>query len=131
MKKVFSGAAIVLAILGLSVVSCSSEGRLVPVGGSVTLDGAPLPEGDILFTPANPQFGSEAAKIKDGAYQAALRPGQSKVQIRASRPVPGKKGPMGEQLIEDYIPPRYNDQSNLSIDVSSSQRKQDFQLQSK
>jgi hypothetical protein len=128
LHKAFCFAALALA---LSVVSCSSESTLIPIGGSVTLDGTPLPDGDILFTPANFQFGSEAAKIKDGAYQVALRPGQSKVQIRASRPVPGKKGPMGEQLIEDYIPPKYNDQSNLSIDVSSSQRKHDFQLQSK
>ncbi len=117
--------------MSLSAASCSSENTLVTIGGSVTLDGAPLPDGDILFTPANPQFGSEAAKIKDGAYQATVRPGQSKVQIRASRPVPGKKGPMGEQLIEDYIPAKYNDQSNLSIDVSTSQRKHDYQLQSK
>jgi hypothetical protein len=111
--------------------SCSRENTLITIGGSVTFDGAPLPDGDILFTPADPQFGSEAAKIKDGVYQVTIRPGQSKVQIRASRPVPGKKGPMGEQLIEDYIPAKYNDQSNLSIDVSTSQRKHDFQLQSK
>jgi hypothetical protein len=118
-------------MLALFAASCSSDNTLVAIGGSVTLDGAPLPDGDILFTPANPQFGSEGAKIKDGAYQATVRPGQTKVQIRASRPVPGKKGPMGEQLIEDYIPAKYNDQSNLSIDVSTSRRKHDFQLQSK
>ena len=115
----------------LSAASCSSNNPLITISGNVTLDGAPVQDGDILFTPTDAQFGSEAAKIKDGVYQANLRPGQSKVQIRASRPVPGKKGPMGEQLIEDYIPPKYNDQSNLSIDVSRTQRKHDFQLQSK
>jgi hypothetical protein len=128
LHKAFRTAALALALFAAS---CSSENTLVTIGGSVTLDGAPLPDGDILFTPANPQFGSEGAKIKDGIYQATIRPGQSKVQIRASRPVPGKKGPMGEQLIEDYIPARYNDQSNLSIEVSTSQRQHDFQLQSK
>lgn len=118
-------------ILALFAASCSSDNPLVAVSGNVTLDATPVPDGDLIFTPADPQFGSEAAKVKDGVYQATLRAGQSKVQIRASRPVPGKKGPMGEQLIEDYIPPRYNDQSNLTIDVSKSQRKHDFQLQSK
>ena len=128
LHKAFCVAALALALFAAS---CSSESTLVTISGSVTLDGTPLPDGDILFTPADPQFGTEAAKIKDGAYQAAVRPGHSKVQIRASRPVPGKKGPMGEQLIEDYIPSKYNDQSNLSIDVSTNQRKRDFQLQSK
>ena len=38
---------------------------------------------------------------------------------------------MGEQLIEDYIPSKYNDQSALTIDVSKTQSKHEFQLQSK
>jgi len=126
--KTFRVAALALA---LSAASCSSESTLVTITGNVTLDGTPLPDGDILFTPADTQFGSEAAKIENGAYRAKLHPGQSKVQIRASRPVPGKKGPMGEQLIEDYIPAKYNDQSDLTIDVSTTQNKHDFQLQSK
>jgi hypothetical protein len=119
------------AALTFALASCSSENALLTIAGSVTLDGAPLPDGDILFTPADPQFGSEAAKIENGAYRATVRPGQNKVQIRATRPVPGKKGPMGEQLIEDIIPSKYNDQSNLSIDVSKAKLKHDFPLQSK
>jgi hypothetical protein len=128
LHKTFRVAALAVA---LSAASCSSESALVTITGNVTLDGTPLPEGDILFTPADTQFGSEGAKIENGAYRAALHPGQSKVQIRATRPVPGKKGPMGEQLIEDYIPSKYNDQSTLTIDVSKSQNKHDFQLHSK
>jgi len=119
------------AALALALASCSSENALVTITGNVTLDGAALPEGDILFTPADPQFGGEGAKITGGVYQANVRPGKSKVQIRATRLVPGKKGPMGEPAIEDYIPAKYNDQSNLSIDVSASQLKHDFPLQSK
>lgn len=126
--KVFWVAGLMFA---LAAASCSSDNPLIPISGNVTLDGVSLPEGDIMFTPADPQFGSEAAKIEGGTYQATVRPGKSSVQIRATRPVPGKKGPMGEQLIEDYIPSKYNDQSSLSIDVSTSQRKHDFQLQSK
>lgn len=119
------------AVLTLTLASCSAENPLVTIEGRVTLDGASLPEGDILFTPADPQFGSEGAKIKDGVYQAGVRKGKSNVQIRATRPVPGKKGPMGEQLIEDIIPAKYSDQSTLSIDVAAGQLKHDFPLQSK
>ena len=122
---------VAVVAIALAAASCSSETSLLTIGGNVTLDGAALPEGDILFTPADPQFGSEAAKIKDGAYQASVRKGKNAVQIRATRPVPGKKGPMGEQLIEDYIPAKYNDQSTLTIDVAAGQLKHDFALQSK
>ena len=128
LPKTFRVAALALA---LSAASCSSESTLVTITGNVTLDGTPLPDGDILFTPADTQFGAEGAKIESGVYRATLHPGRSKVQIRATRPVPGKKGPMGEQLIEDYIPPKYNNQSDLTIDVSKSQSKHDFQLLSK
>ena len=117
--------------LALAAASCSSENALVSISGNVTLDGTPLSEGDILFTPADPQFGAEAAKIAAGAYQASVRPGKNKVQIRATRPVAGKKGPMGEQLIEDYVPAKYNDRSDVSIDVSASNLKHDFALKSK
>jgi hypothetical protein len=126
--KAICTAAIAMAVF---MTSCSRDNPLVAIGGKVTFDGAPVADGDILFTPTDSAFGSESAKIVDGAYQANLRPGQTKVQIRASRPVPGKKGPMGEQLIEDYIPAKYNDQSSLVIDVSKGQRKHDFELQSK
>ena len=126
--KMYWAAALAAAF---AAASCSSENALVPITGSVTLDGTPLPEGDILFTPADPQFGGESAKIAGGAYQANVRPGKNKVEIRATRPVPGKKGPMGEQLIEDYIPARYNDASTLTIDASASQLKHDFALKSK
>src|SRR3954471_4397840 len=91
-----------LFVVTLITASCSSDSPLVTVEGKVTLDDAPLPDGDILFTPGDSKFGSESAKIKDGMYRGSVRPGPTKVQIRASRPVPGKKGPMGEQLIEDY-----------------------------
>jgi len=120
-----------IIFIALAAASCAPENPLLTIGGSVTLDGAPLPDGDIVFTPTDPQFGSEGGKIKEGVYQAAVHKGVSKVQIRATRPVPGKKGPMGEQLIEDYIPARYNDASTLTIDASASQLKHDFALKSK
>ena len=120
-----------LLLFAFAAASCSQPNALVGIKGQVTLDGAPLPTGDILFTPADPQFGAEAATISSGAYQAQVRPGKNKVEIRATRPVPGKKGPMGEQLIEDIIPAKYNSQTTLSIDVSATKPEHDFKLQSK
>src|SRR3954470_16029405 len=62
LPKTFRVAALALT---LSAASCSSENTLVTITGNVTLDGAPLSDGDILFTPADTQFGAEGAKIEN------------------------------------------------------------------
>ena len=95
-----------LAVL-LLLPSCSAPSGLLSVSGKVTIDGNPLPDGDIMFIPADKQFGAEAGKIKAGDGLNA-RPGQNRVEIRATRLVPGEKLLMGEPAIEGYIPARYN-----------------------
>ena len=85
--------------------------------GTVTFDGQPVANGDILFQPADPQYGPDAGKIIDGKFTVPVRPGSRKVVIRAVRMVPGKKGPMGEDAHEDYIPANYNDKTTLTADV--------------
>lgn len=102
------------------------------VTGTVTFDGQPLPDGDILFQPADPKYGPDAGKINDGKFTLPVRPGSRKVEIRAVRMVPGKKGPMGEDAHEDYIPAQYNDNTTLTADVQPGSKNEfSFQLTSK
>ena len=89
------------------------------VTGAVTFDGQPVPEGDIIFQPADPKYGPDAGKIVNGKFTLQVRPGSRKVVIRAQRFVPGKKGPMGEKAHEGYIPAMYNDKTTLTADVKS------------
>ncbi|WP_020474320.1 hypothetical protein [Zavarzinella formosa] len=119
-------------ILMAATIGCDDSGKgMVQVEGAVSFDDAPLPEGDIIFIPSDKQFGAEAGKIKDGKYSFKARTGASKVEIRASREVPGKKGPMGEPLIEPYVPAAYNSKSTLTADVSPAKKTFDFALKSK
>ena len=87
------------------------------VTGAVTFDGQPVPEGDIIFQPADPKYGPDAGKIVNGKFTLPARPGSRKVVIRAERMIPGKKGPMGEDAHEGYIPAKYNDDTILTADV--------------
>lgn len=121
------------ACLLFAASGCEGGAALSSVSGTVTLDGAPLPEGDIIFTPADVKFGPEAGKIKDGKYELKSRPGKMKVQITASKIMPGAaKGAMGEDVATQYIPPRYNDQTILSAEVTADgPNKFDFPLESK
>lgn len=92
-----------------------------PVMGTVTFDGQPVKDGDILFVSDNPAFGSDAGKIVDGKFSLMAKHGKVKIKIMASRELagPAKKGAMGEELkpTEQFIPPCYNDSTNLTADV--------------
>ena len=114
------------------MIGCGPSGpRVYEVTGTATLDGTPIPEGDIVFLPEEKAFGPDAGKIVDGKYRAEVKGGKKTVQIRAARLVPGKKGPMGEDVIEDYIPARYNDRTELHIEVGEGETEHPFTLKSK
>ncbi len=120
---------LVLAFLALlPLTACGPSDGLQEVSGKVTWNGESLEKGDITFSPENAQFGSEAGKITAGTYRFKARPGKNKVQIYATRLVPGKLGPMGEPATEMYIPAKYNTATTLSADVAPGTGEHDFTL---
>lgn len=120
-----------LAGLLLSWCGCDSGSSKLAVRGHVTLDDKPIPEGDIEFHPDDPALTAEGGKIKEGSYQLKVKPGKYRVRISAVREVPGKKGPMGEPLIESYVPDKYNEKSTLTAEVNSGKKEFDFPLKSR
>ena len=99
-------------------VGCRAKIEKVPVEGNVSFEGNPLPTGDILFFHSNPDFGPEAGKIENGRYACLARPGKNRVEITAAKIIPGGAlGGGGEPVPEDYLPERYNRQTELSADV--------------
>jgi hypothetical protein len=108
-------------LLGLCTVTLLALGcgpRPRTVTGVVLIDGNPLPDGDILFIDVLGVYGPEHTKIKDGRFELKVRPGDKRVEIRASREVPEKRTPMGPYF-EDYIPNKYNTQSDLKAHIEA------------
>ena len=103
------------------------------VTGTVTFEGTPIEDGDILFEPLeNSALRGEGGKIKAGAFTVKANPGKNKISIRASKRNPDKKGPMGEPIPEDYIPEHYNDASILSESIApNNENRLDFALTEK
>jgi len=101
------------------VAGCGNAGpRTYPVTGTVTLDGEPLKEADILFLPLDPALGPDAGQIRDGKFAFQAKAGRKRVEVRASRPVVIKTA-MGETTIwKNYLPARYNTQSTLQAEVT-------------
>jgi hypothetical protein len=111
-------------IVLLGALSACNRGPAVgKVSGEVTLDGTPLKEGNILFTPIDGQGQTAGDKITDGKFTIEVPVAKMQVQITSSEVI-GKEpayagdpnSPMMDKLRE-RIPTRYNAQSVLTIDV--------------
>ncbi len=124
----------VCLLIGLTwfTAGCGTGPKTYWVQGSVTFDGRPIEIGEIIFVPLDKDLGPDAGSIKNGTFAFAVKAGKKRVEIRASRAVPGQRTSMGP-VYEDYIPARYNSRSELPpVDVIPGGKNQwDFPLTSK
>jgi hypothetical protein len=129
---------LLLAVLG----ACTGCGGRLRIEGKVTLDGAPVDGGKIMFLQGSgPGSDKGNAPILDGKYviegEAAknLTPGSYVVQIHWIQKV-AKAGPNPANVdtspaVKQLIPPQYNVKSTLTRDVTSGTNQFDFDLKSK
>lgn len=136
--------AVVLCLLS-QFFGCGGSNRGA-VKGMVTLDGEPLPSGTIAFLPIDgTQSPSAGESIQGGKYSISADKGPMvgvfRVEIHASRKtgqrlkrrdVPGHpfgRDPEGdvEETVE-AIPPEYNKESTLRVEVHSGNNTHDFKL---
>ena len=92
------------------------------VAGTVKVDGVPLAEGCITLTWLTGDTRGFSARIERGKYRVDAFPGKARVAITAYRDVPGKMDSGGPGMPpvprrEQFIPARYNDETELEIDV--------------
>jgi hypothetical protein len=108
----------IILLIGLVwlATGCDQGPKMYPVRGTITFDGQPVEEGDIIFVPIDPNLNPDSGPIKNGHFAFAAKAGKKRVEIRASRVVPGKQSPMGP-IHESYIPPEYNSRSRLEAEV--------------
>jgi hypothetical protein len=131
--------AAVSALLCTAVAGCGGTTR-TSVSGKVTFDGEPVPTGQIVFEPIGPgRVG--IAQIADGAYNMPPEQGPTAgsyiVRITANRPT-GRKAAGGRgnerktqmDQYEQFIPARYNEQSELKAEVGEGEIIRDFALTS-
>jgi hypothetical protein len=106
------------------------------VSGMVKVDGEPAKSGSIAFFPVSGKGKTAGATIADGAYTAHVPFGEAKVEIRVSKVVGQKKlydtpDSPTKPLLAEVLPPKYNDQTTLTINVQRGENHQDFDLQTK
>ena len=112
------------------------------IAGDVTLDGAPVETGSILFTPADARPGfTAAAPIEKGKYRIARAAGpglgpntvEVRAQKRTGRRVQKAMAPAGELVDEvvEGVAARFNVKSELRVEVKSGANTANFKVESK
>ena len=106
-----------VSILLLS--GCGSGGpQTCTVTGTVTFNGNPLPEANILFEPESGKGVPDSGKIIDGKYKLEVKPGKKQVKITATREVGEPDPVMGARRRVSFIPAEYNSSTKLSAEVT-------------
>lgn len=106
------------------------------VVGVVTVDGQPAASGAVAFSPVDGQSPSSGGKIVNGEYSVKASTGTVKVAIRVPRVVGERKlyntpdSPV-QPLMEETLPPEYNDRTTLTFDVKPGVNEQNFDLKTK
>jgi len=107
-------------LLVAAIAGCDSGGtELYPVSGTVTFDGQPLPDAEILFVPADGNANPSPGRVTGGKYELKSPPGKMKVEIRATREYGEVDPAMGARPQKQYLPSRYNSASELTAEVKA------------
>jgi hypothetical protein len=125
-----------LLVLALLVAGCGESGlpeiKTDPISGTVTLDGQPMKDGDIMFL--NPPDVQVILPVKDGAFTGKAPPGNHRVEIRSYKEVTVQNDmyPEGVTSRENFVAPEFNDESTLKAEVASGGTNQfTFEVKSK
>lgn len=125
-----------VTLLAALLMSGCAEPTTGVVTGTITVDGRPAKSGSIAFFPVDGKSITAGAEILDGEYTAEVPLGASKVEIRVSKVVGERKlydapnSPI-KPLLAEALPARYNDETELRLDVQPGENRKDFQLTTK
>lgn len=141
-----------LGLLVLSLAGCDDAPQpnyaalgLVPVTGTVTLDGQPLPSAVVTFTAADGQFAygmtdsSGRYSLQIDSVMKGCPRGSRKVQVSTARKITGlnsdeEGGDGGEgppkPKGKEAVPAKFNKETELTVDVTPDKTRYDFDLKS-
>lgn len=126
--------AVMLVLVCLASTGCGSSGP-AKITGAVSLDGEPIEDGRITFEPRDGQGPTAEAVITKGSYAAEVSAGKKVIRVVGMRVVGERPAYAGDpnspkiKITQNFVPPKFNEQSELVRDVATS-TKMDFELKS-
>jgi hypothetical protein len=123
MKRRWHQSALVLCF-GLVALGCSGgtkAEKTVQVSGTVKLDGKLLPDGQIMFVGPVGTV-PDTLTITAGGFEGKVKVGKKKVEIRAfeMKKAPPTATAGVTEVKENYLPDRYNTNTQLTAEVTES-----------
>ena len=119
-------------VAALAVTGCGKS-NVGLVSGTITVDGSPAKSGSIAFFPVDRKSRTAGGEIRDGQYSAEVPLGKFTVEIRVPKVVGEKKlydtpdSPL-QKILAESLPAKYNDQTELTLDVAPGENQKDFEL---
>jgi hypothetical protein len=119
------------AVVAIAAAGCGRSNvlPLVTVSGSVSYDGNPVADGSVMFVAPDGSTVPVVLTVTDGRYEGRVVAGKKRIEVRGMRrsknatATTGGPGADEAGVLENYIPPTYNDASTIvrSIDVPGPQ----------
>ena len=122
-----------LLAVAVLTAGCSKGPPMGQVTGTVTVDGTLAKTGGIGFFPVDGNSVTTGAAIKDGKYTAEVPVGKVKVEIHVTKVVGEKKlydtpDSKVQPMTAEVLPPKYNDRTELELDVQPGKNQKDYDL---
>jgi len=124
-----------LLVAALAAAGCGDDGKTALVSGAVEIDGEPLESGTMTFVPINGHTPTAGGTIKHGRYSVRVPITTMKVSISAPRVVSMKRlydtpNSPERPITEEALPARFNEATELTIEVKPGSNVRDFPLTS-
>lgn len=124
-----------LLLVGLLAFAGCNGQSMADVSGTVKVDGQPLAQGAILFTPVDGKTQTAGGTIDNGHYSvmvpvAAMRVSISQMKFLRKRNLYGPGSPEYTQN-QEGLPARYNEKTELRLDVKPGKNEKNWDVQSK
>ena len=121
-------------LIAAFIAGCDSGPPHADISGTITFEGKPVEIGAITFFPLDGKSQPAGSEIKDGAYKTKVGYGEWKVSISATKVV-GKRKLYGNNpnspempLTAEALPERYNEKTELKLDVKERTIVKDYEL---
>jgi len=111
---------ILSALLLVASVGCGGDGKM-EVQGVANFNGQPIEKGYVELAPVGGVGQFASADIKDGKFTLRTGPGLRQVKVTAQRKIgetePTERIPNPEPIYFQYLPTKFNSQSELQMDI--------------
>lgn len=122
-----------MMVFAVLVIAGCGKSDVGVVTGTITVDGSPAKQGSIAFFPVDQKSRTAGGEIVDGKYTAEVPLGKFTVEIRVPKIVGEKKlydtpnSPI-QKIMAESLPAKFNDKTELTVDVAPGESQKDFVL---